>query len=102
MTLDKDPNNWWSGSVLISLLAAIFGRLTWLGEKSGKGRRIWTWNLLFEIPTAVLMVWVGRGLGEHMGLGESSMNGLIGVLAYLGPKGLGEILNHFHRQDTAK
>lgn len=102
MMPEKDPNTWWSGTFLMSLLIAAFGRLSWLGENRRRGRRIWSLNLLFEIPTAILMVWIGQGIGEHFSLGEVTTNGLIGALAYLGPKGLLEKIQRHLRKENAK
>lgn len=102
MMPEKDPNTWWSGTFLLPVLIAAFGRLTWLGEKSRKGDRIWSWSLLFEIPTAILMVWIGQGAGEHFGLGRESTNGLIGMLAYLGPAGMQKTIGRVFKWKGSK
>lgn len=55
--------------------------------KLGK-RRLWSWDLAWEIPTALFMGLVGGGVATFLKLDGASANALIGVVAYLGPKGL--------------
>ena len=81
---NKDPNNW----LLLSLVAALFGRLAWLGEKRAKGWKFWSWALLFELPVAFCMALIGHGIAEYFALGDMASLGLISALSYLGPRGL--------------
>lgn len=87
MMPNKDPANWLSTAFLLSMLAALFGRAVWLGEKSER-QHIWSWRLLFELPTAFCMALIGEGIAEHFNLGSAVTLGLISALSYLGPRGL--------------
>ena len=88
MTPDKDPYAWLPGAFYLSILAALFGRLTWLGEGLGRGRRFWKWSLLFELPTAFCMALIGSGIAEYFALGTWGALGLISGLSYLGPRSM--------------
>lgn len=81
---NRDPNTW----LLLSLIAALLGRLAWLGEKKAKGWTFWTWSLLFELPVAFIMALIGHGIAEYFSLGNMASLGLVSALSYLGPRGL--------------
>ena len=85
----KDPNNWWSGIVLM-IGAAFVGRTLWLTERNPAGRRILSWEPLIEIPVLFAAILIGYALREHFDLGEYTAAGATTVLAYLGPKGTKE------------
>lgn len=74
-----------SGALGVSAVARmlVHHKLVKLGK-----RRLWSWDLAWEIPTCVLMAIVGGGVAEFMGLDGMKANACVGVVAYLGPKGL--------------
>ena len=66
----------------------IAGRLMWVAQevKAGK-RKLISWTLfLWELPIAVCMGRVGAGIADYMSWGDAKRDGLIIVVAYLGPR----------------
>ncbi len=86
----------------MSMLAAMLGRLAWLGEKSGQGQRIWTWRLLFELPTAFCMALIGSGIADHFQMGQTTSLGMISALSYLGPRGVIDAVERIMRMRGSK
>lgn len=55
-------------------------------------RRFWSSDLLWELPTAILAAIIGGGLAQWLGLTGWTANGVVGFVAWLGPRGLEEIV----------
>lgn len=81
-----------SGGVFAFLQAfaiASLARLLWHGSEVQRGRRQWwSWLLLLELGTAVFSSIVGYGLVEQWALSGWRAAACIGVVAWLGPRGL--------------
>ena len=76
------------GAGITSLAAAAVGRLVVHGAEVKAGRRpLLGWHLLWELPTAVLMAFVGEAIGSYFGLGREVTTGIVAALSYLGPRG---------------
>lgn len=74
------------GSVFAS---SAIGRLMWHARMVQKGERyFWSIDLLWELPTAVGMAVIGKGVADWLLLGEWQTLGLIATLSYLGPRGM--------------
>lgn len=78
-------NVWGIGSTIAGALA---GRIMWHTQEARKNRRkFFGKELLWEMPIAVGMAFIGEGLASWLGLGQPMSTGLIAALAYLGPRG---------------
>lgn len=76
------------GGAATSFVGALVGRLMWhSGEVRAKRRRIIGPELLWELPTALGMGFVGEGLSQYLGWEDAMRTGLIVCLSYLGPRG---------------
>lgn len=80
-------NSLWGGAVS-SLIAAFVGRAMYHGQEVKAGRRkAFGWHVLWEIPSAVGMAFVGEGLAAYLALHPPATTAIIAVMAYLGPRG---------------
>jgi len=80
---------------------ASLSRLVFHGYRVRAGeRRFFGTVLILELGVALLMAVVGAGLAEWLNLGPAAAQGLVAVLAWLGPKGL-EIaaIQYINRKD---
>ena len=76
-----------------ALLSALIGRLMWHVGQVRKGTRaFWSLELLWELPLAMGMAIIGKGLAEYIGLSGNAEAALIAALAYLGPRGTEALL----------
>lgn len=81
--------NAWVGGAFTAIVAALLGRIVWHGSEVSKGRRrFFGVELLWDIPLVVWLALIGEGLSSYLQLGQPTSAGLIGVLAYLGPRGV--------------
>lgn len=84
------------GGAGTALIAAIAGRASYhAGEVRAKRRPILSWDLIWEIPTAVGMAIAGDALGTYLEFSREVTVGVIAVLSYLGPRGTGAILERW-------
>lgn len=51
-------------------------------------RRMWSWELAWEVPTAALCAVLAGGLGEYLALPPLATHALGGVMGWLGPRGM--------------
>ncbi|CAH2606506.1 conserved membrane protein of unknown function (plasmid) [Rhodovastum atsumiense] len=72
----------------IAHTAATAGGLGLLGRLLALAahRRPLGWSLLWEVPTAIGMGWIGQGLGEWLGLLGFPRFALIISISYVGPR----------------
>mgnify|MGYP002882526481 CR=1 FL=1 len=69
--------------------AGLLGRLMFHTREAQAGRRrFWGRELLFELPMAIGMSLIGYSLGEWLSLPGAVSAGMIGALAYLGPRAI--------------
>ncbi|WP_283178645.1 phage holin family protein [Gemmobacter sp. 24YEA27] len=88
--------NQFIGGAATALLAAFSGRAMYhAGEVRARRRPILSYDLIWEIPTAVGMAIAGDAPGAHMGLSREVTVGLIAVLSYLGPRGAGAMVERW-------
>jgi hypothetical protein len=89
------PDFGWAAILKLNapLLAfSLMVRLLWHHRLVRVGqRRFWSWDLLWELPMAVLCCAVGVGLASYLDLVGSQQIACIGVCSWLGPRG-GEVL----------
>ena len=72
-----------------ALFSALIGRLMWHVGQVRKGERaFFSWELLWELPLAVGMAIIGKGLAEYLGVSGNVEAALIAAMAYLGPRGM--------------
>jgi len=69
-------------AALMAALAGILGRVMFMTQA---GHNPFSKALLWEIPTAIAMGWIGRGLGETMGLDGFPLFAIPIAVAYVGP-----------------
>ncbi|MCK3780475.1 phage holin family protein [Ensifer sesbaniae] len=80
--------NAWFGGAATTLIAVFAGRLMWHTNEVRKMRRkFFGKELLWEMPIAVGMAFIGEGLATWLSLGQPIATGMIAALAYLGPRG---------------
>jgi hypothetical protein len=58
-------------------------------------RRFWSWDLAWELPTAALSAVIGGGLAEYMSLDGLPAYALVGIVSWLGPRGMETALARF-------
>jgi hypothetical protein len=82
------------GAAGATLAAAGVGRLIYHGSEVRAGRRpLFGWHLIWEVPTAVGMAFVGEALGSYLALSATVTTGIVAVLSYLGPRGARDIID---------
>lgn len=91
--------NQWVGGAFTALLAAIAGRLMFhTQEVRSKRRKPFGWELLWEIPSAIALGFIGNGIASYFTLGQDERVGVISLVAYAGPK----VVNHFVQKYLGK
>lgn len=82
------------GPAAVSLVAAAVGRLMYhTGEVKAKRRKLFGRELIWEVPVAVGMAFVGEGVAAYLQLDHAARTATIAVLAYLGPRGAEALLS---------
>jgi hypothetical protein len=76
----------------LSALGGILGRLMSLTQEK---RMPFTRQLIWELPTAIAMGWIGRGLGEYIGLGGFPLFAFPIAVAYIGPRLISWLLEKY-------
>lgn len=80
--------NAWCGGAATTMIGALVGRLMWHTNEVRKMRRkFFGKELLWEMPIAVGMAFIGEALASWLQLEQPMATGLIAALAYLGPRG---------------
>ena len=69
-------------AALLSGLCGVLGRLMSIGQNPS---RVISIALLWELPTAIAMGWLGRGIGEWCGMSGFPLFALPIAIAYVGP-----------------
>lgn len=81
------------GAAGATLTAAGIGRLIYHGNEVRAGRRpVFGRHLLWELPTAVGMAFVGEAIGSYFGFAQTVTTGIVAVLSYLGPRGARDVI----------
>lgn len=81
---------------------AFLGRLGWhVQEVTAQRRRFWSWQLLWEVLTALSMGYVAEGVADYLGLSGKQAIAVVIIVAYLGPRGLEELIRRFLKRDGA-
>jgi len=70
-------------SAIVAGGAGIIGRLLYWAHSD---RHPIGWSLLWELPTALGLGWVGLGIGEWLGFGQNATIGVAIVVSYVGPR----------------
>lgn len=84
------------GGAGTALMAAIAGRAMWhASEVRAKRRPVFSKDTLWELPTAIGMALMGEGAGNYLELSNTATVALIAVLSYLGPRGMGAMLERW-------
>lgn len=68
----------------------------------GGHRRFWSWDLAWEAPTAVLCAVIGGGLAHFFNLDPLFQNGMAGLVGWLGPRGVEQLIVTFARRAGIK
>lgn len=81
------------GAAATTMIAAGVGRLIYHGHEVRAGRRpLIGWHLIWEVPTAVGMAFVGEAAGSYFGWSPTVTTGVVAVLSYLGPRGARDVI----------
>lgn len=81
----------WSG--LFTMALAWLGRLMWhVREVQGQRRKFFSVHLVWELLTACCIGLMADGLAEYLGLSGRPATAVVIFIAYLGPRGVEEIL----------
>lgn len=76
-------------SVIGLLPTALLGRLIYHQREARQGRRrFWSRDLFWEIPTAALCAVIAGGIASYQGLDLFMTQALVGIVGYIGPRGL--------------
>lgn len=79
---------------LLTLFASTIGRLMFHVREVQAGRRkFWSWQLLYEWPTAIGMGMIADGAAEFLGLTDGQRTAFVASVAFLGPPLIQEIFN---------
>lgn len=77
------------GGGITAMISATAGRMMYHVGQVRKGeRKFFSKELLWEVPLSVGMAIIGEGFAEWLGLTGTAATGLIGALAYMGPRGI--------------
>ncbi|MCA2372189.1 phage holin family protein [Agrobacterium genomosp. 3 str. CIP 111-78] len=92
----------WFGGAFATLFVAFLGRAMWHGNEARKGRRrFFGPELIWEIPVAFGMAFIGEGVASYFGVPQPASTGLIAVLSYLGPRGTEVLLQKWVSRKSA-
>lgn len=87
------------GAAATSLIAAVAGRMVVHGVEVRAGRRpVFGWHLVWELPTAVFMAFVGEAIGSYFGLSREVTTGIVAALSYLGPRGARDAIEQIFKR----
>ena len=77
----------------LPVIMAYIGRLAWHASEVQRGRRRW-WSahLVWELIAAVAIGLVADGVAAHLGLSGAPRTAAIVAIAYLGPRGLEDLV----------
>lgn len=77
-----------AGGAATTLIGAFAGRLMYhVGEVRKQKRRLFGWEVLWELPVAIGMAIIGEGLASYLGFEQPVSTAIIAALAYYGPRG---------------
>lgn len=63
------------------------------GIEVKNGRRpLLGWHLIWEVPTAVGMAFIGEALGAYFDLSREVTTGIVAALSYIGPHGARDVI----------
>lgn len=80
--------NYWTGGIGATIGGALLGRIMWHAQEVRKDRRrFFGPELLWELPVAGGMGFIGEGIAGWLSLGQPVSTGIVVGLAYLGPRG---------------
>lgn len=81
--------NYWTGGLGATLGGAWLGRMMWHAQEARRARRrFFGPELLWELPVAAGMAFIGEAVSNLWGFGQPISTGLVAALAYLGPRGI--------------
>jgi len=81
------------------LPTSLLARFLWHHRQVVLGRRkFWSWDLLWEGPTAALCAIVGGGLASYLGMDALASHAMVGVVGWLGPRGIETVIAEIVRR----
>lgn len=81
--------NYWTGGLGATIGGAWLGRMMWHAQEARKARRrFFGQELLWELPVAGGMAFIGEAVSNWVGFAQPITTGVVAVLAYLGPRGI--------------
>lgn len=80
-------------STAFTFILAWLGRLMWhVREVQKQRRRFWSLHLVWELLTALAISFVADGVVDWLGFDGKAGLGLVVVIAYLGPRGIENLI----------
>ena len=77
----------WFGGGITTLIGAALGQyMHHVNEVRAERRRVFGWEIVWELPISVGMAVMGESLSSYLGFDHTVGVGVIAFLAYLGPK----------------
>lgn len=78
---------WWGGATT-TIVGALLGRAMWHATEARKARRRFLGpELMWELPIALGMAFIGDAVAVWLNASQPVSTGLIAAIAYLGPRG---------------
>ena len=78
-----------SGFIFTALLA----RLLWhVRQVKMRQRKLFSVDILWEIPVAILAIIFGAGIADYFGIDGMAAQAIVGAMAWLGPRGVEDIV----------
>jgi hypothetical protein len=85
-----------TGGAATAAITALVMRLVYHGQEATNRRRKWFgMELLLEPLIAVAMALLGDAIGTYAGLSHAATIGVIGVLAWVGPRGAQKLIERW-------
>lgn len=76
------------GGAGLTIISAFIGRVMWhVMEVRKRNRKFFGQELLWEIPVAIGMAFIGEGVSAYFQVDDSVRVAVVATLAYLGPRG---------------
>lgn len=76
------------GGAGLTIISAFIGRAMWhVMEVRKRNRKFFGQELIWEIPVAVGMAFIGEGVSAYFEVNDNVRVAVVATLAYLGPRG---------------
>jgi hypothetical protein len=84
------PNEIDPGTAALAALGGVLGRMIGIARAD---QRRWGWRVLWELPVAVGMGWIGAGIAEYFDFRGFVAYASMIAAGYLGPRAVDEVFD---------